>query len=872
MNNKTVKKFRNITRRSSIYMLFDNADTFHNQLNKKLKNEKLKTSPKNNFNSSFYSYQSNSISKSIAQNTQKNNESSSNGKNSFSKNSISQSKSKIFLNNTNTICNGHIYRQNRLPVFTNSISILKEIKNMSMRNDYYNKNVTENNFGEKYCRHNPVYEEFSKLSKEENLLKLGLNNEEKNPFDLIDKKRKNNNFNENINIYNNYFYKNDNFIYPLLRTQKNRKNKSHKNIKYNLKLKDNIKNNKIFNSFKTKQSSFFIKKDEFSHFLIIENIKKNYPSIISNNFCTDNKKEKKFHINFLGKIIEAREIYVIRDSTVISNPRLIPGFIVKIPTTRGLKELKKNQKINIIKDFLDFITIKFRAQLPFKFIFDKNGNLIFGFEQISENDKYIFVSPINIFQGISFSLHRGIFELYIKKFGKTKNEKNYYNASSLDESRKEIKNDNIKSSDYVDEYDDVYDIFFSKPNKNKIKKFKKIKKTFIKKNSFTFGIDDNQKNNYEYIYYSDSEKKRNKVYNKINKLCKNRIDFYLETKNNIYDKKLNDLRLKLSENKSKRNILKKSLISTDEELRNEFLSEKNIKNKNMLNDTIENRPLKCQDIIDTFKLLKSFDSSLNIEKFYKRKNSLNYFPYINKNIKDNTDKYCFNRKKTNLEYPSLLNYNIPKIIKENNMISLRDLIKYYTKFKSLINLWFNVHKNLNDVQFGIDFQTFYYCSDELFKEEEELAKKIYEKINNSPSGFLSLDDYIQALNDINQNDIVRQFYFFLKVFGNLGKKYLSFNDILQISLISIKRLARNNNTTKDEEVIRDLGYFFANYIFKICEANINEGIEIIKLKELLNSKGEKIEYLKLLLLFSEEENKTELVKTLKEFKDKNLNI
>ena len=146
MNNKTVKKFRNITRRSSIYMLFDNADTFHNQLNKKLKNEKLKTSPKNNFNSSFYSYQSNSISKSIAQNTQKNNESSSNGKNSFSKNSISQSKSKIFLNNTNTICNGHIYRQNRLPVFTNSISILKEIKNMSMRNDYYNKNVTENNF------------------------------------------------------------------------------------------------------------------------------------------------------------------------------------------------------------------------------------------------------------------------------------------------------------------------------------------------------------------------------------------------------------------------------------------------------------------------------------------------------------------------------------------------------------------------------------------------------------------------------------------------------------------------------------------------------------------------------------------------------
>ena len=60
-----------------------------------------------------------------------------------------------------------------------------------------------------------------------------------------------------------------------------------------------------------------------------------------------------------------------------------------------------------------------------------------------------------------------------------------------------------------------------------------------------------------------------------------------------------------------------------------------------------------------------------------------------------------------------MNYNIPKIIKEHPKYTLNDLIKYYTKFKSLINLWFNMHSNVNNSQFGIDFETFYNCTQEL---------------------------------------------------------------------------------------------------------------------------------------------------------------
>ena len=289
----------------------------------------------------------------------------------------------------------------------------------------------------------------------------------------------------------------------------------------------------------------------------------------------------------------------------------------------------------------------------------------------------------------------------------------------------------------------------------------------------------------------------------------------------------------------------------------------------MLHNIEDTKNLKYQDIVDTFNLLKNFDPSMDIKKFYKPRKSVKNFSFTQKNIKANRDKYFCNRRKINLEYPSLLNYNIPKFINTYPKYKLKDIIKYYTKFKSLVNLWLNMHSNATNAQFGIDFDTIYNCTEELCKEEKELANRIYDKINNSPNGFLSLEDFIEALNSLNQNDLKRQFCFFLKVFGNIGKKYLSYKEVLQISLISIKRLAKNNKTKQDDTIMRDLGYFFANYLFKICEANIKDGIEIDRLRVLLDSQGEKLEYLKLFLLFDDDNHKNEIMKTLKEFKKKN---
>ena len=838
MNSKTVQKFRGITRHSSIYMIFDNANCIPYKL--KLKKEK---EPKNKLklsNSSSNSKINTKNQKSKICNTE----------------CPSQHQNKN-INRKNTIDYEHKYTENRLPVVTNSKEVLKELENMSSKNDYYKRNVSEKNFGKKFCLHNPAYKEFSKFNREENLIKLGLNNEEKNPFDLISKKPKINFSNKNV-----HFFINNN--------KKNNKSQTKSFLKLN---------NKKFLSNKTLETSFFINKNEFSNYLIMEYIKKNYPSLITNkdniSACkTINKsnndnsiKEQKLIINFANKAIEAREIYVIKDSTVIPNPRIIPGFLVKIPNNYGLKSLKVSQRLNLMKRFLEFINSKFRPQMTIKYIFDKNGNLISDFGQLSEKEKYIFASPVNLFQGISIPMQKGIIEIYLKYFGNKKKQEYFFNESSFDESISIYKNYNNNINNF-DEIDDVYEIFFPKNINHKIKYFKKNKLKKRRQSSFTFGIDDNTKNNYEYIYYSDDRKKREKIYNEFSSKFKNRIDLYLGLKNSIYEKKLKELKSKLSENKKSDNG-KKSLITEEEDLRDEYLTEKNIKIRDMLHNIEDTKNLKYQDIVDTFNLLKNFDPSMDIKKFYKPRKSVKNFSFTQKNIKSTRDKYFFNRRKINLEYPSLLNYNIPKFINTYPKYKLKDIIKYYTKFKSLVNLWLNMHSNATNAQFGIDFDTFYNCTEELCKEEKELANKIYDKINNSPNGFLSLEDFIEALNSLNQNDLKRQFCFFLKVFGNIGKKFLSYKEVLQISLISIKRLAKNNKTKQDDTIIRDLGYFFANYLFKICEANINNGIEIDKLRVLLDSQGEKLEYLKLFLLFDDDNHKNEIMKTLKEFKKKN---
>jgi hypothetical protein len=401
--------------------------------------------------------------------------------------------------------------------------------------------------------------------------------------------------------------------------------------------------------------------------------------------------------------------------------------------------------------------------------------------------------------------------------------------------------------------------------KTQIKHFKKklIKKDDKRKinSSFTFGIEEPE---YEYLYYSDDEKRKINFINNRYKYYNNKLDFYIDSQNELFDNKIKLLfaKLRTNDDGTIKNMQKyKKYQKTKNELIECYLTERKIPKKNLLKKQFENRPLKGQDIVDAFNLLKNKDSSININKFIiAEKGGKSDLPFVEKNIIDNSSQYCLNRRKTDLEYPSILSYNLPKVVESNPKYSLTDLIKYYTKFKSLVNLWFNMHANANVVQPGIDFETFHRCTEDLCDEDEALARKIFDKINTGTSGVLSLEDYVDALNIMNSKDILDQIEFFMRVFNSKDKEYFSFEDIFNICKISIKRLINNKNSPETEKVVKDLGQFLADYIIKICETDKTKGIKVNKLRDILMNDKKNIEYLKLFMCSfgynKDNENKT----------------
>ena len=494
INHAKIKTFKNIGRRSSKYNLLEEAKAFLGQhdsnINKKLKPKELNLDQIDD-NSPLHSA---SLSSSELSSTPRKEK----------KKEIQFKKTSISL---------HKYTENKLPVITNSKQILGEIDKMTKRNNYYMKFVGNDNFGYKFARHNPAYQSYDKKNEEEFIQLMGLNDEEKDPLSVINNKALK--MNDKIEI------KRDNAKYLLFKTAQKRLNSKENKEKDNFKHKeinimnyDNLirNNNKKKISKKKKEVIFsLMKKDEFSDFLITNYLKVNYPEFLNNSKNSgilpnvNNNTNKKIKKNKYKK----RKIYVIKDSIIISNPSNIPGFFAEIPSIKEMKSFSSQKRMLIMKQFLEFAADKFRAHLAFKYIFCKDRTCIFDFVDLPENQKYIFVSSTSIFQGLSIPLNKNIIQLYLKHFTEEEDDNFYFNDSSNEESMENDKNFNEK--------DDIYDIFL---NRNKLFKKTKIFQKRLKRqnnniklnSSFTFGIDENS---YEYIYYSNDEK-RKKIFMTIN--------------------------------------------------------------------------------------------------------------------------------------------------------------------------------------------------------------------------------------------------------------------------------------------------------------------------------------------------------------------
>ena len=574
---------------------------------------------------------------------------------------------------------------------------------------------------------------------------------------------------------------------------------------------------------KKKQLVFSImKRDEFQNFLIERYLKK----IIKNYQIKEQNK---------------RRLYIIRDSSVITNPKKIPGVIVTIPNTFELSKYSIIKRKSLFKKFLEYLRDKLNSLTPFNYLFLKNGTIIYDLIDIKPPERYLYVSPTSNFLGLSIPINKHIIDLYLQNFSEEDNNNGCFDISSIDES---ISNENSIEEDR----DDLFEIFFSNRNKKKFKKVKrKIKRNKNLNQSFTFGINNFEKE--EYIYFSDEESRRNNIDEsiKIYKTNRKKIDLFIEAKNNIYEKKINSMLQNLSNNPNSKLASSNIPFPDDIKLMSTYLTEAKIPEKRMLKSTQKKIPLKNQDIVDCFNILNQDKKLLKKGNFYlKRKNEKKDLPYVEENQLKMQNKYIKNYKKTQNDYPCIISYNIPLILSKNKKYSRNEFVGLYTKFKSLVNLWFNLHDNFKILQSGIDFETFHKCNSDLCKEEEILVRKIYDEICTGASGMLTLEDYVDALTTLYRKDLIDQLEFFLRVFNMKGKNILSYNDVLNICNMSIKRLITSDKNDRiSVAVIKSISKFFTNYMFEICDCELEKGINVDRIKDMIKNNSKGLEYIEI---------------------------
>lgn len=547
-------------------------------------------------------------------------------------------------------------------------------------------------------------------------------------------------------------------------------------------------------------------------------------------------------IDFSSTDDKIRKIFVIIDGTVIINSSYIPGVCIEMPRKSYLLKLSPEMRSKYYDNFLKICRGRCNSKCWFKNIVSSHLKLIVDLAEINDNDKFIFISASNSYQGISIPLSNNIMKTYTDNYSKWKKKETEENNSSDDEYKV---NYNI---------DDVYEIYFNELNTipwDHFKKMSEIKKMYqydtkttsistLKQNtSFSNAI---EIMNDDYFYYSDNEKRVIKTKEFIKRTLPTKGAFFIYIQNNIYDTKLANIKKNFTENKAK--TIEKNIS----EMPSEDVIAKYISSNQLMKHFIvpkDKGVLTTQELTDGINLLSQDQPKLKLGKIFNQsKSKREKYPIIQRNIDLNSNPYLDIDKRTQTEYTHLVSYNIPKILSLNNHFNRRQLFTFFTQFKSLVALWLTFHKRIPIAVYGIDFDLFKQCIPELRNEEEKLLKKIFKQMNLSSSTLLSLDEFIEGMSVINRQKTKDKIDFFLEVFDKRHSGIFTYDEVKKISQVAIRRLLVDK--LSQNSCINDLRDYLTDFIFGIVNCDKEKGLSIEKMKEMMsNSKEKDLEYLEI---------------------------
>lgn len=373
-------------------------------------------------------------------------------------------------------------------------------------------------------------------------------------------------------------------------------------------------------------------------------------------------------------------------------------------------------------------------------------------------------------------------------------------------------NDPFKLWTYFLDYFTSMNKFFTK---NKIiQAFKNNKEKQVKKNSFIKRLEEEEQKNKLFSY---NLKNDNQLFERINN-----------------NKKIEDEIIEVIDNFNK--TIEKKLHSLDD-----YIRKKKIRKAAIRADCPDKRTLKLKKemVARTKLIMKNFLLGFQLFRYSKEsrgdyllsdKADKKELKYVTANKKKHDNIYFDLDKNVNSNIPTLFSFNIPKILDKYKNFTRPELYDLFVQYKVIMKISLALSKDRSIAKKGIDFMGFYKGVPQISNESTELAQKIFNVINESKTNYLSLHEFLKGMSVIKSEEISDKIDEFFKIIDSDGNGQLSWQEVYEISMISLKR-SLVVEEEKSEGLLEELAEYFADLIFKLVDIDKDEEIPLPTIKE-----------------------------------------
>lgn len=274
------------------------------------------------------------------------------------------------------------------------------------------------------------------------------------------------------------------------------------------------------------------------------------------------------------------------------------------------------------------------------------------------------------------------------------------------------------------------------------------------------------------VSYSDDEEIKTEKSKVINDLYKNKYELYSYFQNFSIKKKTLDIRnrYKLIKEKFNYNRGDNNTVEGVAHILDKYNLDRakkykiNIKKHQVskeADDVISNSTKFMMAFLDKLKIFRFDNTEIDPDAFDKQVSTKKQYVKHNKTL---VQKLYFQiNHGVEKFYPDLISFNIPRILKNFPRMKRRELYEIFVQYKTLIKICIGLNKSMTYLKEGLDFDTFFQGIPQMRLEGQELARKIFDTINEKHTGFLIWDEFMKGMLTIKSKNISDKIDLFFRV-------------------------------------------------------------------------------------------------------------